>query len=96
MAENNRRESKQIVYSSDEELSIRLEKTKEKQTTTATITANSTINGNFACSPLSLDISLGMLAAGAEGETLKQLLVFLGHESVDNFLSQSPSSILLK
>ncbi|GKF28308.1 hypothetical protein Tco_0094650, partial [Tanacetum coccineum] len=35
-------EQKFIVYSSDEELSIRLEKTQEKQTTTATITANST------------------------------------------------------
>ncbi|GJX11863.1 protein pigment defective 194 [Tanacetum coccineum] len=28
--------------------------------------------GNFACSPLSFDIILGMLAVGAEGETLKQ------------------------
>nr|GEU30751.1 serpin-ZX [Tanacetum cinerariifolium] len=53
-------------------------------------------NGNFACSPLSLDISLGMLAAGAEGETLKHLLVFLGHESIGNFFAQSPSLILLK
>ncbi|GJR34142.1 serpin-ZX [Tanacetum coccineum] len=53
-------------------------------------------NGNFVCSPLSLDIILGMLAAGAEGETLKQILRFLGHESIDQFLSASPTSIFLK
>ncbi|PWA92738.1 serpin-ZX [Artemisia annua] len=35
-----------------------------------------------------------MLAAGAEGETLKQLLEFLGHESIDQLLSESPSQIL--
>ncbi|GKD47033.1 serpin-ZX [Tanacetum coccineum] len=51
-------------------------------------------NGNFVCSPLSLEIILGMLAAGAEGETLKQLLEFLGHESIDQILSESPTQIL--
>nr|XP_043633450.1 serpin-Z10-like [Erigeron canadensis] len=38
---------------------------------------------------------LGMLAAGAEGKTLEQLLEFLGHESIDQFLSESPSVKLL-
>ncbi|GJR65374.1 serpin-ZX [Tanacetum coccineum] len=40
-------------------------------------------NGNFICSPLSLDIILGLLTVGAEGETLKQLLRFLRHGSID-------------
>ncbi|GKC63122.1 serpin-ZX, partial [Tanacetum coccineum] len=53
-------------------------------------------NGNFVCSPLSLDIILGMLAAGAEGQTLKQLLEFLGHESMEIFLFKSPSSKLFR
>ncbi|PWA64107.1 serpin-ZX [Artemisia annua] len=52
-------------------------------------------NGNFVCSPLSLDIVLGMLTVGAEGKTLKQLLGFLRHGSIDQFLSESPSSKLL-
>ena len=51
-------------------------------------------NGNFVCSPLSLEIVLGMLAAGAEGQTLKQLLEFLGHESIIQLLSESPTQIL--
>ncbi|GKD01796.1 serpin-ZX [Tanacetum coccineum] len=51
-------------------------------------------NRNFVCSPLSLEIILGMLAASAEGETLKQLLEFLGHESIDQILSESPTQIL--
>ncbi|GJW99409.1 zinc finger, CCHC-type containing protein [Tanacetum coccineum] len=41
-----------------------------------------------------LEIILGMLAAGAEGETLKQLLEFIGHESIDQFFSESPTQIL--
>ncbi|GJV73069.1 serpin-ZX [Tanacetum coccineum] len=45
----------------------------------------------FVCSPLSLDIILGMLAVGAEGRTLEQLLEFLGHESIDKFLAKSPN-----
>nr|XP_043616233.1 serpin-Z1-like [Erigeron canadensis] len=52
-------------------------------------------NGNFVCSPFSLDTVMGMLAAGAEGKTLKQLLDFLGHETVDQLLSESPTAILL-
>ncbi|GKC61554.1 mediator of RNA polymerase II transcription subunit 23 [Tanacetum coccineum] len=40
----------------------------------------------FVFSPLSLDIVLGMLAAGAEGKSLKQLLGFLGHESINRYL----------
>ncbi|GKE27231.1 serpin-ZX [Tanacetum coccineum] len=36
-----------------------------------------------------------MLAAGAEGETLKQLLEFLGHESINQLHSESSSSKLL-
>ena len=35
-----------------------------------------------------------MLAAGAEGQTLKQLLEFLGHESIIQLLSESPTQIL--
>ncbi|GKE46319.1 serpin-ZX, partial [Tanacetum coccineum] len=43
--------------------------------------------GNFVSSPLLLDIVLGMLMVGSEGETLKQLLGFLRHQSIDQFLS---------
>ena len=71
----------------------------QKQVVTKTLLddANSGYkNGNFVCSPLSLDIVLGMLAAGAEGQTLKQLLEFLGHETIDKFLTKSPSSKLFK
>nr|XP_043617436.1 serpin-Z10-like [Erigeron canadensis] len=52
-------------------------------------------NGNFVCSPISLEILLGMLAAGAEGKTLKQLLGFLGNETLDQFHSKSRSSNVL-
>ncbi|GJV84821.1 3-oxoacyl-[acyl-carrier-protein] reductase 4-like protein [Tanacetum coccineum] len=38
---------------------------------------------------------LTRLASGVEGDTLKQLLRFLGHESIDQLLSESPSSKLL-
>ncbi|GJW30558.1 serpin-ZX [Tanacetum coccineum] len=51
-------------------------------------------NGNFVCSPFSLDILLELIAPGVEGNTLKQLLRFLGHESIDQLLSESPSSKL--
>ncbi|GJW49044.1 serpin-ZX [Tanacetum coccineum] len=93
---------------SGDELHILSEK-KKKLTPTATVSANSTTivtktllddahngfkNGNFVCSPLSLEIILGMLAAGAEGKTLKQLLDFLGHESIDELLTESPTQIL--
>ncbi|PWA82690.1 serpin-ZX [Artemisia annua] len=89
---------------------IQSEKKQKKITPAATIAANTTTvvtktlladarngfkKGNFVCSPLSLDIVLGMLTVGAEGETLKQLLGFLRHRSIDQFLSQSPSSKLL-
>nr|XP_043616037.1 uncharacterized protein LOC122587951 [Erigeron canadensis] len=52
-------------------------------------------NGNFVCSPFSLETLLGMLAAGADGKTLKQLLKFLGHETIDQLLFESPSAKLL-
>ncbi|PWA75775.1 Serpin domain-containing protein [Artemisia annua] len=86
-----------------------LSEKKKKLTPTDTVSANSTTivtktllddahngfkNGNFVCSPFSLEIILGMLAAGAEGETLKQLLEFLGHESIDELLTKSPTKIL--
>ncbi|GJU08708.1 serpin-ZX [Tanacetum coccineum] len=105
-----RKKSKQLI-SDDDEPSILPMKKQKKQSPTATTSVNSTSvvtktllddansgykNGNFVCSPLSLDIILGMLAAGAEGQTLKLLLEFLGHESKENFLSKSPSSKLFK
>ncbi|PWA55486.1 serpin-ZX [Artemisia annua] len=52
-------------------------------------------NGNFICSPFSLQIVLGMIAAGAKGQTLKQLLEFLGHETMDQLHSESPSMEVL-
>ncbi|GJU27477.1 serpin-ZX [Tanacetum coccineum] len=104
------KKSKQPI-SDDDEPNILPMKKQKKQSPTATISANSTSvvtkillddansgykKGNFVCSPLSLDIILGMLAVGAEGQTLEQLLKFLGHESIDKFLAKSPSSRLLK
>ncbi|GKE01858.1 serpin-ZX, partial [Tanacetum coccineum] len=66
------------------EPSINTSSKKQKTVATSTMAANNTTtiatktllddahdgfkNGNFVCSPLSLDIVLGMLAAGAEGE----------------------------
>ncbi|GKE16317.1 serpin-ZX, partial [Tanacetum coccineum] len=50
--------------------------------------------GNFVCSPFSLEIVLGMLAFGATGQTLEQLLEFLGHETLDQLRSESPTSKL--
>nr|XP_043616295.1 serpin-Z1-like [Erigeron canadensis] len=52
-------------------------------------------HGNFVCSPFSLETVLGMLAAGAQGKTLKQLLEFLGHETIDQLLSETPSAKLV-
>ena len=52
-------------------------------------------NGNFICSPFSLEIMLGMITAGAKGQTLKQLLEFLGHETMDQLHSESPSMKVL-
>nr|GEW03078.1 serpin-ZX [Tanacetum cinerariifolium] len=89
---------------------IQSEKKPKQVTPAATISASTTTvvtktlldeahngfkNRNFVCSPLSLDIILGLLTVGAEGATLKQLLRFLRHGSIDQFLSQSPSSKLL-
>ncbi|PWA37816.1 serpin-ZX [Artemisia annua] len=112
MADQQRRiRTKSKPISDDDERSILPMKKQKKQSPTATISANSTSvvtktllddansgykNGNFVCSPLSLDIVMGMLAAGAEGQTLKQLLEFLGHETIDKFLAKSPSSKLFK
>ena len=50
--------------------------------------------GNLVCSPFSLDMVLGMLACGAKGQTLKQLLEFLGHETMEQLSSESPTSRL--
>ncbi|PWA93109.1 serpin-ZX [Artemisia annua] len=50
--------------------------------------------GNLVCSPFSLDIVLGMLAFGAKGQTLEQLLEFLGHETMEQLRSKSPTSKL--
>lgn len=55
---------------------------------------NGFTNGNFVCSPFSLEIVLGMLAFGAKGKTLEQLLEFLGHETMDQLRSESPTSKL--
>ncbi|GJU31613.1 serpin-ZX, partial [Tanacetum coccineum] len=55
---------------------------------------NGFTNGNFVCSPFSLEIVLGMLAFGATGQTLEQLLEFLGHETLDQLRSKSPTSKL--
>ncbi|GJV31302.1 serpin-ZX [Tanacetum coccineum] len=53
-------------------------------------------NGNFVCSPFSIEIVLGMLAFGAEGQTLKQLLEFLGHKSLEELRSMSLVSKILE
>nr|GFA73664.1 hypothetical protein [Tanacetum cinerariifolium] len=52
-------------------------------------------NGNLVCSPLSLDIVLGMLAVRAEGDILKQLLGFLRQGIINHILFDSPSAKLL-
>ena len=44
---------------------------------------------NFVCSPLSLHVMLSLIAAGSEGETLEQLLSFLGSQSKDELNSLS-------
>ncbi|KAF7803115.1 serpin-ZX-like [Senna tora] len=48
---------------------------------------------NFVSSPLSLHIILSIVAAGSSGETLKQLLSFLGSESI-NDLNSSCSEVV--
>ncbi|GJR55594.1 putative reverse transcriptase domain-containing protein [Tanacetum coccineum] len=93
------KKAKQII--SGDEPSIRPVKKAKKLIPTTTMSANSStvvtkilLNdanngykiGNFVFSQLSLDIVLGILVAGAEGKTLKQLLGFLGHESINRFL----------
>ncbi|GJZ61335.1 putative reverse transcriptase domain-containing protein [Tanacetum coccineum] len=93
------KKAKQII--SGDEPSIQPVKKAKKLIPTTTMSANSStvvtkilLNdanngykiGNFVFSQLSLDIVLGILAAGAEGKTLKQLLGFLGHESINRFL----------
>ncbi|XP_026429108.1 serpin-Z2B-like [Papaver somniferum] len=44
-------------------------------------------NGNLVFSPFSMDIALGLLASGATGETLNQILGFLNSESLSNLNS---------
>ncbi|XP_026428721.1 serpin-Z3-like [Papaver somniferum] len=53
----------------------------------------STKNKNFVFSPLSIDTALGLLASGASGETLKQILGFLNSESLDNLNSANSKLI---
>nr|GEV13793.1 hypothetical protein [Tanacetum cinerariifolium] len=43
-------------------------------------------NGNLVCLPLSLDIVLGMLTVGAEGDILKQLIGFLRHGIISQYV----------
>ncbi|XP_026416242.1 serpin-ZXA-like [Papaver somniferum] len=45
---------------------------------------NDSKNKNFVFSPFSIDTALGLLASGASGETLKQILCFLNSESLEN------------
>nr|GFB56668.1 RNA-directed DNA polymerase, eukaryota, reverse transcriptase zinc-binding domain protein [Tanacetum cinerariifolium] len=56
---------------------------------------NDVRNGNLVCLPLSLDIVLGMLTVGAEGDILKQLLGFLRQGIINQFLFESRSAKLL-
>ncbi|KAJ7974264.1 Serpin-ZX like [Quillaja saponaria] len=48
---------------------------------------------NFVSSPLSLHVMLSLIAAGSKGKTLKQLLSFLGSESIDDLNSLSSEII---
>ncbi|KAF7803117.1 serpin-ZX-like [Senna tora] len=48
---------------------------------------------NFVSSPLSLHVILSIIAAGSSGETLKQLLSFLGSESINDLNSSSSEMI---
>ncbi|KAI4352347.1 hypothetical protein L6164_006610 [Bauhinia variegata] len=48
---------------------------------------------NFVDSPLSLHVILSLIAAGSTGNTLKQLLSFLGSENIDD-LNKSSSQII--
>ncbi|KAK4278181.1 hypothetical protein QN277_016063 [Acacia crassicarpa] len=46
-------------------------------------------SNNFVSSPLSLHIMLSLVAAGSEGQTLDQLLLFLGSQNKDDLNSAS-------
>lgn len=47
--------------------------------------------GNFVCSPALIDAGLSIIAEGSKGETLKQLLDFLGAESLEDLHLKSAS-----
>ena len=49
-------------------------------------------NGNFVYSPASIESMLCMVAAGSQGQTLEQLLSFIGLQSVDE-LNLKPTSL---
>ncbi|XP_026377120.1 serpin-ZXA-like [Papaver somniferum] len=48
---------------------------------------NESDNRNFVFSPFSIDKALGLIASGASGETLKEMLGFLSSESLDHLNS---------
>lgn len=48
-------------------------------------------NGNFVVSPALLEVMLCMVAVGAKGQTLEQLVSFLGLKSVDDLNMKSAS-----
>ncbi|XP_026384750.1 serpin-Z2A-like [Papaver somniferum] len=50
-------------------------------------------NKNFVFSPFSIDSALGLLASGASGETLEQILGFLNSESLDHLNSVNSNLI---
>ncbi|XP_026441696.1 serpin-Z1-like [Papaver somniferum] len=51
-------------------------------------------NKNFVFSPFSMDNTLGLLASGASGDTLKQILEFLNSESIDDLNSKNSQLII--
>ncbi|WJX34873.1 hypothetical protein P8452_22940 [Trifolium repens] len=59
---------------------------------------NSNKNNNIVFSPLSIQVILGIIAAGSEGRTQQQLLDFLLFQSIDNLNSYSSQlvSVILK
>ncbi|KAM7517104.1 hypothetical protein LguiA_006687 [Lonicera macranthoides] len=51
-------------------------------------------NGNLVYSPSSIEVALAMVAHGSKGETLKQLLNFLGCKILEDLYFRSPSAKL--
>ncbi|KAE9446834.1 hypothetical protein C3L33_21258, partial [Rhododendron williamsianum] len=50
-------------------------------------------NKNFALSPVSIDVALGMVAAGSRGPTLERMLALLGAQDIDE-IKQSASAMM--